>query len=110
MARYKDKGTPTLYVDGRPQESYRMPDLEDLEGMEVYRGRLEWVDRYGPNDCGVILAWRKADWGEPFNWKRGLAFGGVAAFFLAVVFQPVRSAYFGSAAVGSRGTIRKALP
>ena len=76
--------SPTLYIDGRPADYSLMPVMEDLEGVEVYRGRFEVVDGYWPDECGIIFLWRKNDWGNPFTWKRTFVFGGFGALFLAI--------------------------
>ncbi len=57
---------------------YNSISVMDLEGVEVYRGRWEQPDGYWPSDCGIILLWRKKDWGNPFSLTTLLLVGGVS--------------------------------
>lgn len=77
--------SPEFFLDGRPmlggfREFYAM----DLEGVEVYRGYSESVDGEFPNSCGQIFIWRKADWGNPFTWRRAFAALGLGSVLWAL--------------------------
>lgn len=54
----------------------------DLEGVEVYRGRFEKPDDYWPSTCGIVMLWRKRDWGEPFAWKTLFVAGGLGGLLV----------------------------
>ncbi len=75
--------TPVVFVDGF-ETPYRELQMMDLEGVEIYRGRFENVDGYFPSDCGMIFLWRRADWGNPFNWGRVVVAGGLLALLIAL--------------------------
>lgn len=49
----------------------------DLEGVEVYRGRLEQPGGYWPSNCGSIFLWRKKHFGNPFSWRNVFVAGGL---------------------------------
>ena len=67
--------TPALYIDGMPASFDRLPNMIDMEGIEVYRARWEHVPGYWNGDCGTIFIWRRPDWGNPFKWST-LLFAG----------------------------------
>lgn len=81
--RYRGEScAPDYYLDGLLTSSDRLPPMEDIEGVEIYRGRFENVEGYWPSDCGAIFMWRKRDWGNPFSWRKlFLAVGFVAIGF-----------------------------
>lgn len=60
--------TPDYYLDGLLTSVTRIPPMEDIEGVEVYRTRFENVEGYWPSTCGIVFMWRKSDWGHPFTW------------------------------------------
>ena len=62
-----------------------MPVREDIEGLEIYRGRFEPVPGYWPSDCGMIFVWRKPDWGNPFQWSTLILAGVLGALAWALV-------------------------
>jgi hypothetical protein len=70
-----DYCAPDYYLDGLLTSSDRLPPMEDIEGVEVYRTRFEHVENYWASECGIIFMWRKPDYGNPFSRNR---------FFLAV--------------------------
>lgn len=77
---------PQFYLDGMPMlGGYRELQVMDLEGVEVYRGYSEVVHGYFPDQCGVILFWRKPDWGNPFTWKRAFLAAGLGAVLWMLV-------------------------
>ena len=77
--------TPNFYLDGlRMPGGFRELDSTDLEGIEVYRGFTERVDGIEPNDCGNVFLWRRADWGNPFDWGRALLAVGAGAIIWAL--------------------------
>lgn len=85
---------PKLYVDGLPILTEDLDDLvgvEDLEGLEVYRGITEIPGEYWDRDgCGVILAWRRGlEPGEKgLTFKRLLLLSGVTALItLGIVLR-----------------------
>jgi len=61
---------PDYYLDGLLTSPDRIPPMEDIEGVEIYRTRFEKVDGYWPSTCGIIFMWRKPGWGRPFSWSR----------------------------------------
>ena len=88
MRRPGEFCTPVLYVDGMPASYTQTPVMEDVEGIEVYRGQFESVEGYWPSRCGIIFLWRKPDWGNPFAWNRlflAAGFVGLAAA-IALIF------------------------
>jgi len=62
--------TPDYYLDGLLTSWDRLPPMEDIEGVELYRTRFEAVEGYWPSDCGIVFLWRRPDWGNPFSWAR----------------------------------------
>lgn len=72
--------SPDYYLDGLPTSWDRLPPMEDIEGVEIYRTRFESVEGYWPSRCGAVFMWRKRDWGEPFSW---------GTFFIAVGFATI---------------------
>ncbi len=67
---------------------FREITLQDLEGVEVYRGYEESVEGEFPDPCGQIFLWRKREWGHPFSWSRvfGLVGMGAALLLLGILF------------------------
>lgn len=61
---------------------YATLQVMDLEGVEVYRGAFERPGFYPASECGVVLLWRKKDWGDPFSFKTLALVGGLAVGFL----------------------------
>jgi hypothetical protein len=87
--RYQgDYCTPDYYLDGLLTSWERLPPLQDIEGVEIYRGWGESVDGYWPSRCGAVYMWRKEDWGRPFGWQGVFIAGGLAslAVALALIF------------------------
>jgi hypothetical protein len=85
--RMRERGdycTPTYYLDGLETSWDRLPHMEDIEGVEIYRTRFEQVDGYWPSTCGIVFMWRRPDWGNPFSWGRLILAGGFVS--VALVF------------------------
>lgn len=73
VIRMRERGdycTPSYYLDGLETSWDRLPPMEDIEGVELYRTRFEQVDGYWPSTCGIVFMWRRPDWGNPFAWNR----------------------------------------
>lgn len=70
---------------GAAAPRYATLQVMDLEGVEVYRGAFERPDLYPASDCGVVLLWRKKDWGDPFSVKTLALVGGLAVGFLVLL-------------------------
>jgi len=88
--RMRERGdycTPDYYLDGIQTSWDRLPPMEDIEGVELYRTRFEQVDGYWPSTCGIVFLWRRPDWGNPFSWSRLILAGAFvsAAVVLALV-------------------------
>jgi len=81
--RYRGEScAPDYYLDGLLTSADRLPPMEDIEGVEIYRGRFEAAEGYWPSNCGAIFMWRKRDWGDPFSWRKlFIAVGFVALGF-----------------------------
>ncbi|MGM0668373.1 MAG: carboxypeptidase regulatory-like domain-containing protein [Gemmatimonadota bacterium] len=79
MRRQGDFCTPDYYLDGLITSPDRLPPLEDIEGVEIYRTRFENVEGYWPSDCGIVFMWRKRDWGEPFSFGKLFLAAGLFA-------------------------------
>lgn len=76
---------PHFYLDGlRMPDGFREIETLDLEGIEVYQGYDERVDGINPNECGYVFLWRRADWGNPFDWGRALIAVGAGAVIWAL--------------------------
>jgi len=75
--------SPIFYLDG-VETSYREILLMDVEGIEIYRGRLETPSGYFPSDCGMIFLWRRPDWGNPFTWGRLAIVSGLFALLIGI--------------------------
>ncbi len=83
--RYRgDYCSPDYYLDGLLTSWDRLPPMEDIEGVEIYRSRFENVEGYWPSECGIVFMWRKKDWGNPFSWKRVFMAAGFVAIALAL--------------------------
>jgi hypothetical protein len=85
-----EEGASSLYPvrtasEGAAQPRYATIPILDLEGVEIYRGRSAPPEGYWPSDCGIILLWRKRDWGEPFSWGTLLLVGGLGALSLVAI-------------------------
>lgn len=78
--------TPDYYLDGLPTSWDRLPPLEDIEGVEIYRTRFEQVEGYWPSRCGAVFMWRRTDWGNPFSWSRLFIAGGFAVLLAGLAF------------------------
>ena len=90
VVRMRERGeycTPDYYLDGLLTSWDRLPPMEDIEGVELYRTRFELVDGYWPSTCGVVFLWRRPDWGNPFSWSRLIMAGGFvsAALLFALI-------------------------
>jgi len=72
-----------------PGELDTTVQVEDVEGVEIYRSRAQVPPEYLPRaGCGLVLVWSRVDMPDarPLAWVRGLLFGaGVAA--LVVLFH-----------------------
>ena len=85
--RMRERGdycTPTYYLDGLETSWDRLPPMEDIEGVELYRTRFEQVDGYWPSTCGIVFMWRRPDWGNPFARSRLIMAGAFVS--AALVF------------------------
>jgi hypothetical protein len=80
--------TPEYFLNGMPTSWERLPPMEDIEGVEVYRGRFEMVEGYYPSECGAVYMWRWDDWGNPFSFGRfWLAVGlGTVGLLMTLIF------------------------
>lgn len=85
VIRMRERGdycTPDYYLDGLPTTWERLPPMEDIEGVELYRTRFEQVDGYWPSTCGIVFMWRRTDWGNPFSWSRLILAGSLVSLGL----------------------------
>jgi hypothetical protein len=79
--------TPEFYLDGLLTSWERLPPMEEIEGVEIYRtsSHFEVVEGYYPSDCGAVFLWRRADWGNPFKWGKLVLAGGFVALAAVLV-------------------------
>jgi hypothetical protein len=85
---------PSLYLNGVPLNFAPGETIDDmfdpgsLEGVEIYRHRMEVPFAYaGPRECGAILFWtRMGEPGPGVRWWRYLVAGG-ALFGLHLAFR-----------------------
>jgi hypothetical protein len=80
----------TVLVDDLPVEDPLdldfLADLDQVEGVEVYRSQLQIPPEYTRlRSCALMLVWTRPPAGRPFTWKRLLIGSALAATLFFVV-------------------------